>query len=148
MAEIERTADAVWQGDSRSGNGTFTTGSGVIRDQAYTWQMRFGNEPGTNPEELVAAAHAACFSMAFASALRKAGFAPDTLRTHAALTMEQENGRWSVARIRLEVEGIVPDIDEAAFQQQANEAKNNCQISRLLNPGLKRMDLVATLQKI
>jgi lipoyl-dependent peroxiredoxin len=147
MAEIQRTADAVWQGDSRSGSGKVSTGSGVIHDQAYTWRMRFEDEPGTNPEELVAAAHAACFSMALASNLRKAGFTPDTLRTHAVLTMEQESGGWTVTRVRLEVNGVVPNIDEDTFQKQAAEAKSNCPISRLLSPGLKGIDLVANLQK-
>jgi osmotically inducible protein OsmC len=146
MAKIERTADAVWQGDSRSGSGKFSTGSGVIRDQNYTWRQRFENEPGTNPEELVAAAHAACFSMAFASDLKKAGFTPESLRTHATLEMEQETAGWTVARIRLEVQGSVPGIDEQAFQQIALEAKNGCPISRLLGPGLKGIDLIAKLK--
>jgi osmotically inducible protein OsmC len=146
MAQIQRTADAVWQGDSRSGGGKFSTGSGVIRDQAYTWRMRFEDESGTNPEELIAAAHAACFSMALAAGLGKAGFTPDSLRTHATLIMEQEAAGWTTTRIQLEVEGKVPNIDEAAFQQHAETAKNNCPISRLLKPGLKSLDLVATLK--
>jgi len=146
MAQIQRTADAVWQGDSRSGSGKFSTGSGVIRDQDYTWRMRFEDDPGTNPEELVAAAHAACFNMSLASRLSKAGFAPDSLRTHADLIMEQHEAGWTVTRIRLEVEGRVPGIDEAAFRQQAEDAKNNCPISRLLSPGLESIELVATLK--
>jgi osmotically inducible protein OsmC len=147
MAQIQRTADAVWQGDSRSGGGKFSTGSGVIRDQAYTWRMRFEDDPGTNPEELIAAAHASCFSMALAAGLSKAGFPPDSLRTHANLTMEQETAGWTVTRIRLEVEGQVPNIDEATFQQHAETAKKNCPISRLLAPGLKGIELTATLKK-
>jgi osmotically inducible protein OsmC len=109
--------------------------------------MRFEDEPGTNPEELVAAALAACYSMALASGLSKAGFTPDSLRTHATLIMEQEAAGWTTTRIRLEVEGKVPNIDEAAFQQSAETSKNNCPISRLLSPGLKGIDLVATLKK-
>jgi osmotically inducible protein OsmC len=109
--------------------------------------MRFEDEPGTNPEELVAAAHAACYSMALASGLSKAGFAPDSLNTHATLIMEQEAAGWTVTRIRLEVEGKVPNIDEAAFLQHAETAKKNCPISRLLAPGLKGIDLAATLKK-
>ena len=146
MPQIKRTADAVWLGDSRSGSGKFSTGSGVIRDQAYTWRMRFEDEPGTNPEELVAAAHAACYSMALASGLSKAGFTPDSLHTQATLIMEQEAAGWTTKRIRLEVEGKVPGIDEATFQQNAETAKNNCPISRLLAPGLEGLDLVATLK--
>lgn len=146
MAQIQRTADAVWQGDSRSGGGKVSTGSGAMRDQAYTWRMRFEDEPGTNPEELVAAAHAACYCMALASGLSKAGFPPDSLHAQATLIMEQEAAGWTTTRIRLEVEGIVPNIEAAAFQQHAEMAKNNCPISRLLAPGLKGIDLVATLK--
>jgi osmotically inducible protein OsmC len=146
MAQILRTGDAVWQGDSRSGGGKFSTGSGVIRDQPYTWRMRFEDEPGTNPEELIATAHAACYSMALAAGLSRAGFPPESLRTHAVLTMEQESIGWTVTCIRLEVEGRVPKIDAAAFQTQAEAAKKNCPISRLLAPGLKGIDLVATLK--
>ena len=147
MAEITRTADAFWQGDSRSGQGKVSTGSGAIHEQAYTWRMRFTDEPGTNPEELIAAGHAACYSMALASALKKAGFTAEALRTHAVLSMEQDEGGWSITRIRLEVEGVVPGIDEAAFQQKATEAKDTCPISRLLAPGLKTIDLVAVLKQ-
>lgn len=146
MAQITRTADAVWRGDSRNGNGKVTTGSGVIRDQTYTWRMRFEDEPGTNPEELIAAAHAACFSMALASGLSKAGTAPDAIHTHATLIMEQSDGGWSVARIRLEVEGVVPGLDADGFQQAAARAKDTCPISRLLAPGLKGIELAATLK--
>ncbi len=146
MAELYRMGDAVWQGDLRGGKGKVSTGSGAVRDQAYSFQTRFENEPGTNPEELVAAAHAACFSMALSAGLSRAGFTPESIRTHAVLTMEQGSGGWSVTRIRLEVEGRVPNIDAAAFQRQAEDAKQGCPISRLLAPGLKGIDLVATLK--
>jgi osmotically inducible protein OsmC len=146
MAELQRTGDAIWQGDLRGGNGKVTTGSGAIREQAYSFRTRFENEPGTNPEELIAAAHAACFSMAFSAGLSNAGFTPESVHTKAVLTMEQEGGGWAVARIRLEVEGKVPNIDAATFQSQAENAKKNCPISKLLAPGLKGIDLVATLK--
>ncbi len=146
MAEITRTGDAVWQGDLRGGGGKVSTGSGAVRDQAYSFRTRFENEPGTNPEELVAAAHAACYSMALSNGLSKAGFVPESVRTHATLIMEQEAAGWTVSRIRLEVEGRVPKIDAATFQAQAEDAKKNCPISRLLTPGLKGIDLVATLK--
>jgi len=145
MAQLQRTGDAVWQGDLRGGNGKVTTGSGAIREQAYSFRTRFENEPGTNPEELVAAAHAACFSMAFSAGLANAGFTPESVHTRAVLTMEQEGGGWAIARIRLEVEGKVPNIDAATFQSQAENAKQNCPISKLLSPGLKGIDLVAKL---
>jgi osmotically inducible protein OsmC len=147
MAQIQRTAEAVWEGDSRNGGGKVSTGSGAIRDQVYTWRMRFEDEPGTNPDELIAAALAACFNMSLAAGLSKAGFVPNSLHTRAALVMEQEGGGWSVTRIHLEVDANVPNIDEAAFQQSATQAKDNCPISRLLTPGLKGIDLVATLKK-
>lgn len=146
MAQIQRTAQAVWHGDSRSGNGSFSTESGAISDQPYTWKMRFADEPGTNPEEMIAAAHAACFSMALASGLKKAGYTADTLTTRAVLTMEQEEIGWTVRRILLEVEGRVPGIDEAAFRKSAEDAKKNCPISRLLSPGLQGIDLEAVLK--
>jgi osmotically inducible protein OsmC len=145
MAEIQRTADAVWRGDSRSGGGTFTTGSGVIREQNYTWRMRFEDEPGTNPEELIAAAHASCFNMALAGILGRAGFPPQSLHTRAVLSMEQEEIGWTVKRIQLEVDGVVPNIDEATFRQHVDAAKNNCPISRLLAPGLAGMSVTAKL---
>jgi lipoyl-dependent peroxiredoxin len=147
MAQIERTANAVWQGDIRAGGGKVSTGSGALREQAYTWRMRFENEPGTNPEELIAAAHAACYTMALASGLSKAGFTPESIQTRAVLIMEQESVGWTVKRIRLEVEGKVPNLDEAAFRQNADAAKVNCPISRLLNPGLQGIDLSASLKK-
>lgn len=145
MAQITRTASSVWHGDSRSGNGTFSTGSGAIRDQAYTWKQRFADEPGTNPEELVAAAHAACYGMALASRLNKVGFPPNTVRTSAELTMEQEEIGWTVKRIHLDVEAEVPGIDEAAFRRCVEDARENCPISRLLAPGLEGIDLDARL---
>jgi lipoyl-dependent peroxiredoxin len=90
MAQLQRTGDAVWQGDLRGGNGKVTTGSGAIREQAYSFRTRFENEPGTNPEELIAAAHAACYSMALSAGLANAGFTPESVHTRAVLTMEQE----------------------------------------------------------
>lgn len=146
MAQIQRMAQAVWHGDSRSGNGSFSTESGAILNQPYTWKMRFADEPGTNPEEMIAAAHAACFSMALASALKKAGYTADTLTTRAVLTMEQEEIGWTVRRILLEVEGRVPGMDEAGFRRSAEDAKKNCPISRLLAPGLLGIDLEAVLR--
>ena len=147
MEQIERTASAVWQGDSRSGSGKVSTGSGAIQSQAYTWRMRFEDEPGTNPEELIAAAHAACFNMALASDLRKAGFTPDTLRTQAKLIMEKESAGWTVKRIALDLEAVVPGMEEADFRQKAEGARANCPISRLLSPGLEGIDLTVTFKK-
>ena len=147
MADIQRSANAVWQGDLRGGNGKISTPSGVLQDDAYTFATRFENAAGTNPEELIAAAHSACFSMAFAGALSKAGFQPTAIRTRAVVEMEKGDAGFSVTRVRLETEGEVPNIDEAKFQALANDAKVNCPISRLLTPGLKGVDLTAKLVK-
>jgi len=145
MAEIRRTAEAFWQGDLRNGKGNIGTASGVLHDTPYSFQTRFEDAPGTNPEELVAAAHAGCFSMAFSSALTRSNFPPESLHTTATLIMEKEDAGWAVNRIRLEVEGRVPNIDAATFKRIAAEAEQGCPISRLLRPGLKGIDLVAKL---
>ena len=146
MAEILRTADAVWQGDLRSGKGLISAASGVLKDAAYTHAARYENAPGTNPEELIAAAHAACFTMALNSTLGKKGYQPQTLRTHATLTMERGEGGTNITKIRLEVEGEVPNIDQATFAQIADEAERGCPVSRLLRPGLKEVEVAATLK--
>lgn len=146
MAELQRTANAVWSGDSRSGNGKITTPSGVLQDDPYTYLTRFENAQGTNPEELIAAAHAACFSMALAGILGRKGFPPAELRTRAVLTMEKEEIGWTVKTIRLEVDGNVPNIDAETFQAAASDAEKNCPISRLLRPGLAELSVVATLK--
>jgi osmotically inducible protein OsmC len=121
--------------------------SGVLTDASYTYATRFDNAPGTNPEELIAAAHAACFSMAFASALEKKGFPATSVKTKATVIMDKRDAGNSVVRIRLETEGQVPNIDEATFQQAAEDAKKGCPISRLLSPGLEGIDLTAKLVK-
>ena len=145
MAEIRRSAEAFWQGDSRTGKGQVSTQSDVLNKAAYTWNGRFESEPGTNPEELIAAAHAGCFTMAFASALAKKSLPPETLHTSATLIMEMVDQKWTVTKIRLEVEGRVPNIDAVAFKQTAEEAGEGCPISRLLRPGLKEIQVVAKL---
>ncbi len=146
MADIRRTAEANWQGDSRNGKGTISTQSGELNNTPYTWKMRFENEPGTNPEELIAAAHAGCFTMAFASALARNNHIPERLHTNATLTMEPIDQKQTITKMRLEVEGTVPNIDEATFKRVAEEAEKGCPISRLLRPGLKEVEVVARLK--
>ncbi len=146
MATIKRTAEAVWEGDSRSGKGFLTTPSGVLSSDIYTWSGRFENEPTTSPEELIAAAHAGCFSMAFASTLKKQGYEPQRLETRATLTMEQVEGAWTITRVRLEVEGQVANLDQAGFERIAGEAERGCPISRLLRPGLQEVQVAAKLK--
>jgi lipoyl-dependent peroxiredoxin len=145
MTELQRSASAVWQGDSRSGNGKITTPSGVLQDDPYTYLTRFDNMPGTNPEELIAAAHAACFSMAFASALKRRGFLAEQLSTQAILTVEKEEIGWTVTKIHLHVDGKVANISGEVFKETAEEAEQGCPISRLLRPGLKEISLEANL---
>jgi lipoyl-dependent peroxiredoxin len=146
MAEIQRKAEAFWQGDSRSGKGMVSTQSGALDQEPYTWHARFEDAPGTNPEELIAAAHAGCFTMAFAGALARKSFIAESLHTNGTLIMEMIDQKWTVTKMRLEVEGKVPNIDEATFKQIAEEAEKGCPISRLLAPGLKEIQVVAKLK--
>lgn len=131
---VQRTAEAEWRGNLQDGAGTMRLGSGAFQG-AYSFTSRFAEGTGTNPEELIAAAHAGCFSMAFSAGLSKAGFVPTRIHTTATVTFEKAAAGFSVTRIDLETEGKVPGIDEAGFQQQAENAKRDCPISRLLAPG-------------
>lgn len=146
MADIQRSANAVWQGDLRGGNGKISTPSGVLNEDAYTFATRFENAAGTNPEELVAAAHAACFSMAFSGTLSRKGYHPEVLQTKATLSMEKTDAGFSITKMKLEVVGQVPSLDQATFQQIAEEAEKGCPISRLLRPGLQEVEVVAQLK--
>lgn len=140
---MKRTGSAVWQGDLKSGKGTVSTQSGVLKDTQYSFSTRFENGVGTNPEELIAAAHAGCFTMALSAQLGNAGFTADRLATQAAVTLEQVQGNWTITTIDLELDAKVPGIDQAKFNELAEEAKKNCPVSRVLNA---KMNLKATLQ--
>ena len=129
---MKRTASAVWKGDLKQGKGTLSAPGGVLNNTPYSFTSRFENEPGTNPEELIAAAHAGCFTMALSAFLGKAGITPQELSTNAALTLEQVDGNWTIKAIHLDLTGRVPGIDSAKFQQIANDAKANCPVSRVL----------------
>lgn len=130
---MQRKAFAVWHGGLRDGQGKITTDSKVLSDSAYSFGTRFENTPGTNPEELVAAAHAACFSMALSAQLEKKGIRPNSVNTNAIATIEKAGEGWRVTGMRLEVLADVPNISDETFENEANEAKNNCPISLLLN---------------
>jgi osmotically inducible protein OsmC len=130
---MQRKASARWQGTAKEGTGTISTQSATLKDTPYSFVARFGDGKGTNPEELVAAAHAGCFTMALSFMLNNAGFTAEALDTEAALTMEQVNGAWTVTAIHLTTRGRVPNIDAAKFAEVAADAKANCPISRLLN---------------
>jgi lipoyl-dependent peroxiredoxin len=130
---MQRSATAQWNGALRDGNGTMSSSSGALRDLPYSFRTRFEDQPGTNPEELIAAAHAGCFSMAFAGKLNAAGLAPESIRTTAELTLEKTDAGMTITRIHLVTRGRVPGADEAAFDAAAEDARANCPVSRLLN---------------
>jgi osmotically inducible protein OsmC len=138
----ERTARAVWQGNLKEGEGTVELGSGPAVGR-YSAQSRFESGPGTNPEELLGAAHAACFSMALAANLAAAGFAPERIETSARVRIEKEGEGYSVTHIELDTQATVPAIDENTFRRQAETAKKNCPISRAL--AATKIDLKARL---
>jgi osmotically inducible protein OsmC len=129
-----RTAQAVWNGNLKEGNGTMAFGGGAFNGQ-YSFNSRFAEGEGTNPEELIAAAHAGCFSMALSGDLEKAGFDPQHIETTANVDLETVDGKPTVTRIRLQSEATVADIDAARFAEIAEGTKQNCPISRLLMPG-------------
>jgi len=130
---MQRKGSAVWTGGLRDGKGTISTASGVLKDTQYSFSTRFENGVGTNPEELIGAAHAGCFSMAFSAALEKAGFKADRVATEAALSLEKSDAGFSITAVHLTVTGKVPGIDNAKFQEVAAGAKAGCPVSRVLN---------------
>jgi osmotically inducible protein OsmC len=129
---ITRTATARYQGMGKDGQGWVSTQSGVLKDQRYGFTTRFENEPGTNPEELIAAAHASCFTMALSFGLAKAGVTEGTLQTEARVKLDKEGDGFKVTRSDLTLTGEVP-LDEAKLRELAEDAKKNCPISKLLN---------------
>ena len=130
---ITRTASARYEGFGKDGKGHVSTQSGVLADQPYGFNTRFENAPGTNPEELIAAAHAACFTMALSFALAKEGLTAGTLETSARVTLDKEGDGFRISRSDLSLAAQVPGIDEARFAAIAAEAKANCPVSKLLN---------------
>jgi osmotically inducible protein OsmC len=133
MATIKRRASAEWLGTGKEGKGSLTTQSGTLKDTPYSFNARFGDGQGTNPEELIAAAHAGCFSMATAFQLGGAGHPPERLHTDATLSMEQEGAGWKIAAIHLVLRAKVPGIDPAKFQELVAAAKAGCPVSKVLN---------------
>jgi osmotically inducible protein OsmC len=128
-----RKARTVWHGTGRAGNGNLSSESGVLAETPYSFRTRFENEKGTNPEELVAAAHAGCFTMALAFGLQAAGFTPTELSTEAAVTLDQDGQSFRINRSALALRAKVPNLDDAAFARIAGEAEKNCPVSRVLN---------------
>src|SRR5258705_11631605 len=126
-----RRARAMWHGTGRAGSGSLSSDSGVLADTPYSFTTRFENEKGTNPEELLAAAHAGCFTMALAFQLQSAGFTPTELSTGAAVSLEPEGQGFRISRSALTLRAVVPNLDQARFTRLANEAKQSCPVSKL-----------------
>ncbi len=129
---MQRKASAIWHGTLREGNGTISTESGVLKDAQYSFHTRFEDGKGTNPEELIAAAHAGCFSMALGAQLTNAKLQPESIETSAEVTLEKLDAGPTVTKIHLKSRAKVPGASKEAFSTAANEAKVNCPISRLL----------------
>ena len=127
-----RKAKAIWRGTGRDGNGNLSTDSGVLASTPYSYKTRFESEKGTNPEELIAAAHAGCFTMALAFGLQSAGYTPSELSTEAAVTLISEGQGFRISRSALSLRASVPNIDEATFARLASDAEKNCPVSRVL----------------
>ena len=139
---MQRKASAVWQGDLKTGKGAISTDSGVLKQTQYSFSTRFENGVGTNPEELLAAAHAACFSMALANGLEKGGFPPTKVETDAACTVEKVGEGFKITRMQLTTRAAAPNIDDAKFQAIAAATKEGCPVSGALK-GNVQIDLDA-----
>jgi osmotically inducible protein OsmC len=130
---MQRTATAEWRGNLKDGKGQISTESGVLAKSQYSFGTRFENGIGTNPEELIAAAHAGCFSMALSAQLGGAGLVPDKINTTVVVTMEKQDDGWTVTASHLEVTATIPGATAEVFETLAQEAKSGCPISKLLN---------------
>src|ERR1051326_5651140 len=129
---MKRKASSVWRGGLKDGKGTVSSESGALRETQYSFSTRFENGVGTNPEELIAAAHAGCFSMALSAELGKTGITPESIQSTATITMDKTDEGWTVTESHLDVTARVPGVDPAKFTAAANAAKAGCPISRLL----------------
>jgi osmotically inducible protein OsmC len=130
---MERKASAVWKGNLKDGQGTVSSASGILSNTKYSFATRFEGAPGTNPEELIAAAHAACFSMALSAQLTGAKLTPDSINTNATLTMEKLEAGWTITAVHLDVVAKVPGATAESFNKAAQDAKANCPVSKVLN---------------
>ncbi|MGH9597001.1 MAG: OsmC family protein [Edaphobacter sp.] len=128
---MDRSASAVWHGTIKEGSGTLSTQSGTLKDTQYSFKARFADGVGTNPEELIAAAHAGCFTMAFSGQLTNAGFTPESIETTALLTLDMHD-KPTITKIHLTMKARVPGIDKAKFDELARNAETGCPVSRVL----------------
>jgi osmotically inducible protein OsmC len=143
MMTIKKTASSNWSGDIKSGKGTISTQSGALDNQPYGFNTRFEDKPGSNPEELVGAAHSACFSMALSLALGEAGFTAENMNTEAVVSLNEVDDGFAVTHIALEVNATIADISNEQFQALCEQTKKGCPISKLLNT---EISLNATLK--
>ncbi len=146
MADIQRSGQATWSGDLRHGSGKVSSGSGTLRETPYSVPSRFESGKGTNPEELLAAAHASCFSMMLAKVLGDQKKALTRVDTKATLTLGQRGGGWKITTIHLEAEASGEGLDEATLKGAAEQAKEQCPVSVLLKPGLESITLAVRLK--
>jgi osmotically inducible protein OsmC len=133
---MKRSASAVWKGGLKDGKGTISTDSGVLADTQYSFSTRFEDGKGTNPEELIAAAHAGCFSMALSAQLGNAGITAESIRTTAGVRLEKTEGGFTITSVHLDVTVKAPGADRKAFETAANNAKTGCPVSKVLNAAI------------
>ena len=141
---MKKSASAVWKGDLKTGKGTISTQSGALKEQPYGFNTRFEDAPGTNPEELIGAAHAGCFSMALSNVLGEAGLVADRISTSAVVTLDKSDDGFSITAVHLTVEAVIPNADDKAFQEAAAKAKAGCPVSKVLNA---KITMDATLKQ-
>lgn len=130
---MKRTASAAWTGGLKDGKGKLSTQSGILKDSPYGFRTRFENDPGTNPEELIAAAHAGCFTMALSAQLAEAGMTAERLQTSAEVTLDKQGDGFAITAIHLTLMAKIPGADPKAFQAAADKAKDGCPVSKLFN---------------
>jgi len=130
---MKRSGNAVWVGDLKQGKGKISTQSGALKDAQYGFNTRFEDGPGTNPEELIGAAHAGCFSMALSLQLAEAGLIADSIKTIATVTLDKDESGFSITAVHLDLTAKIPGIDDAKFQELANKTKLGCPVSKVLN---------------
>jgi osmotically inducible protein OsmC len=130
---MKRKASAVWNGGLKEGRGTLSSASGVLNSMPYSFATRFEDKPGTNPEELIAAAHAGCFSMALSAILGESGVTPESISTTATVTIEKQGDGFAITESHLEVRAKVPGLQEAKFMEAAGKAEEGCPVSKVLN---------------
>jgi len=133
---MKKTASAHWQGGIKDGKGTISTQSGVLSDSPYGFNTRFEDQPGTNPEELIGAAHAGCFSMALSKELGDAGMVAESIDTTAEVTLDKVEGGFAISAVHLSLRARIPGADRAAFEKAVESAKNGCPVSKVLNAAI------------